>query len=150
MADTDTARALEVLRGIAAGPWHVDMPTKGYVRVIGNLDCDAHDDGTPKYTHTHICDVIDNDDEDAHARAIAVTPQFVALFAAAVGLEKARNTPVELDIHDTETGEPDHPDDKPTHSSDWAHHDWHERVQVAEQKLWDAIANVTKGVLGHE
>lgn len=102
MADTDTARALEVLQRVAR---------------------DCKEPGT-----------------------IAL----VALFAAAAELEKARDTPVELDIHDTETGDPDHPDDKPTHSSDWAHRDWDERVQAAEQKLWAALAAVTKGVLGDE
>lgn len=67
------------------GPWQVAEPHKGYVQVIGNIDGDANDDGSLRVIYTHVCDVIDNDDETANAHLIAAAPDLLAALESVIG-----------------------------------------------------------------
>lgn len=59
------------------GPWYIEEDIAGhdYVRIIGAVDGDANDDGTPRMLCTHVADILDNDDEQANARLIAAAPE---------------------------------------------------------------------------
>ena len=63
-----------------SGPWEAVEPMgKGYLKIIGGIDGDAYDDGRPRFTSTHVCDVIDNEDEAPNAALIAAAPDLLAL-----------------------------------------------------------------------
>lgn len=53
-------------------PWQVEqsLNEKDYVRIIGGIDGDAYDDGSPRGICTHVVDVLDNNDEQANAALI--------------------------------------------------------------------------------
>jgi hypothetical protein len=59
-------------------PWEVVEPANGYVQIIGGIDGDADEYGRPVMSSVHICDVIDNQDEEANARLIAAAPDLLA------------------------------------------------------------------------
>lgn len=71
---TDTNPTTEPVSRHTDGPWEICEPPVGYVQIVGACDGDANDDGSPRYTYTHVCDVIDNQDEQANARLIAAAP----------------------------------------------------------------------------
>lgn len=56
-----------------SGPWAADEnpPVDSYLRITGGFDGDAYDDGSTRLISTHICDVIDGEDEFANAFFIA-------------------------------------------------------------------------------
>jgi hypothetical protein len=60
------------------GPWEIETPREGYVRIHGGFDGDVDGDGRPYDISTHICDVMDNEAEQANAALIAAAPALLA------------------------------------------------------------------------
>lgn len=56
-------------------PWEIihPAPNKGYVQIHGAIDCNEDGHGRS----THICDIIDNEEEEENARLIAAAPVFL-------------------------------------------------------------------------
>jgi hypothetical protein len=72
------------------GPWEIDdTAPNSYLRIIGNIDGDAYDDGSPRHIYTHVCDVLDNEQEEANARLIAAAPELLdALEESILAMQK--------------------------------------------------------------
>ena len=154
---TDHARALEVLGKITPGRWlaanmvHAErgdrMTPEELGEYVANSVKRSRAEGgtddflfitTPGDDVPDICHVGNGPTGPHNARAIAVTPQFVALFAAAARrktiLDKmfARAMRKNADVADEDTAE------------------LSKELDASEDDLDAALAAVTKGVLGHE
>lgn len=74
------------------GPWQDKYgeyrPSNECAEIIGNVDCDAYDDGRPRPIYTEVCSIADNDDRDANAAYIAALdpPTVLALLASHAAL----------------------------------------------------------------
>lgn len=68
------------------GPWEILETPGSHLRIVGNADGDADDEGRPVYTSTHVCDVIDNDDEAGNALLIKLAPAMLDLLRRVEGL----------------------------------------------------------------
>lgn len=73
------------------GPWAADEhpPVDGYLRITGGFDGDAYDDGSTRLISTHICDVIDGEDEFANAFFIAHSREDIPKLIAALRASNA-------------------------------------------------------------
>lgn len=91
----DTGAIRQRLEKITPGPWEAEWTPvgKGYTRIIGGVDGDAYDDGSPRTISTHVCDVIDNTDEEANLDFIVHAPADIAALLAEV--ESRRWQPIE-------------------------------------------------------
>ena len=72
------------------GPWQVDDPPVGYLRIIGGVDGDVYDDGSMKAIYTIVCDIHEDDDEQVNASFIANARQDIPDLLAALDDALAR------------------------------------------------------------
>lgn len=74
------------------GPWEIEEPATGYLRVYGAPDGDADEYGRARFYREHVCDVIDNQQEQENAALIGAAPDLLReLIAARVVLEAIEN-----------------------------------------------------------
>lgn len=68
----NTAELRRLYEAATPDEWEINEPAvSGYVQIVGNIEGDACDDGSLRIIHTHVCDIIDNDNEQANAAFIA-------------------------------------------------------------------------------
>ena len=69
--ELDLDRLEELAAKATSGPWEVQDPPLGYLRIIANVDCEIVGD-PPRYkpSYDHIADLIDIDGDQANANLI--------------------------------------------------------------------------------